>query len=250
MNTGTFTEQSLFVSAMAAIAGVVYVGHAVRARRYETRPATSCDEGPSWPRYGVAVVAFALAALVLLGIVQPVIGYAVLCLAMVSVFVADLAYEERARRRRIASLSPRPRADLVPASWAILAALSAFMVAPYAVESSARAAAIIIGMCTLVMAAMAWRIAAAPEQLAGRDPRAERILDRASRARRSGLTSALAVGIVFVLASFFNENESRALVTPLEFAINFTSLGVWAGIWAWQALYVRRLTRAAMTIAS
>ena len=110
-------------------------------------------------RYISGTVALAIGALVILGFVAPVIGYAVLLLSLVSVSAVDLVQEEHGRRRRVASLTPRPRVDGVPAIWTVVAALSAAMVIPYIFEEGDRVAASIVGACTVVMAAIAWRIA-------------------------------------------------------------------------------------------
>jgi hypothetical protein len=230
MVTATVAEQSI-VAGTSILAGVVYIASPLRPHCLESMSA----------RVGVGVVAFAIAALVMLGQIAPVIAYAILCLSMVSVYIVDLVQEEHARRRRVASLSPRPRADRIPAIWAVVAALSAAMVTPYILEESNRVAASIVGACAIAMAAIAWRIASAPLQLLGDDPEAELAADRASRARRTYITSALAVGSVFVFANFVN--PTSGVDTPVERAVRFLVLLVWVGLVFWGTFYVRRLDR-------
>lgn len=230
MNVVVLTERIL-VAATAMLAGTVNITSPLRP---------SCLQ-PVSARIGVGVVAFALAAFVLLGFVAPVVAYAVLCLSMVSVYVVDLVQEEHERKRRVASLSPRPRADRIPAIWTVVATLSAALVAPYILDESNRVAALIVGACAVVMAAIAWRIASAPLQLLGDDLEAERNADRSSRARRTNITSVLAVGIVFVFANFVNPTSAAA--TPIERVVPFLAFFVWVGLWVWGALYIRRLDR-------
>ena len=231
MHVEVVTVQRIVVTATATLAGVIYIASPLRPDCLRSVSAT----------FGVGVVAFAIAALVMSGLIAPVIAYAVLCLSMVSVYVVDLVQEEHARRRRVASLSPRPRADLIPAIWTVVAALSAAMVTPYIFEESNQVAASIVGACAIAMAAIAWRIASAPLQLLGNDPEAERNADRASRARRAGITSVLAVGIVFVFANFVNPTPGAE--NSVERAVPYLAFFIWVGLWVWESLYVRRLDR-------
>jgi amino acid transporter len=66
-------------------------------------------------RFAVSFAALAVAALVGFRVMLPVVGYALLAIALVSVFVYDEILEERSRRRRVASLNPRP-----PVNWQLL----------------------------------------------------------------------------------------------------------------------------------
>ncbi len=189
-------------------------------------------------KYLVAPFALVIAALVGLSVLAPVIAYGVLCLGMVSVY---LAREERKRRQRVASLAPRPAADSVSMVWVAISALSVLMLTPYVVFGQQRLAAIIVGVCSLGMSLIAWRIASSPEQLTGEDIRLERTRDRAYRLRRSGLTATLAIGIVFVFMSFVN--AELPVVLPVQTILNYTSLIMWLALWAWETWYVYRLDR-------
>ena len=222
------TIQRLAVAAVCALAAVVYAGRGTREQRLVVAP-----------------VALAIGVLVGLGIVAPVVAYGLLCLTMVSVF---LVREERTRRRRVASLAPRPAVDAVPIVWIASAATSALMLTPYVVFGQQRAAALLVGACALVTAAISWRIASAPIELEGTDIRSERLRDRASRFRRAGLTAVLAIGIVFVFISFVN--SELQVVMPVERIFLYASLVAWASLWAWVAWYVHRLDRLSCAAAS
>ncbi len=215
-------DQRLAVAALALLAVVVYTGWGLREQRFIVAP-----------------LALVIGALVFFGIVPAVIGYGVLCLAMASVYMIR---EERARRRRIASLAPRPAVDVIPAIWIATAAASALMLIPYVVFAQERAAALMIGFCALLMAAIARQIVSAPLQLTGVDAQSERIRDRAMRLRRAGITAVLAVGIVFVFISFVN--GGLPIVMPVQRTLNFASFALWAALWAWVTLYVRQIDRA------
>lgn len=104
-----------------------------------------------------------------------------------------------------------------------------------------RAAALMVGICALVIALIAWRIASAPVHLAGEDIQAERMRDRALRTRRAGNTAVLAVGSIFVFITFVN--AELPVVLPVQLIFNLTSLVVWAALLAWKAWYVHNLDR-------
>ncbi len=115
------------------------------------------------------------------------------------------------------------------------------MLTPYVVFGEQRAAALMVGMCALVMAAIAWRVASAPVHLAGGDVQLERIRDRVMRSRRAGITAVLAVGIIFVFISFVN--AELPVVMPVQRIFHVASLVMWAALWAWEAWYVHNLDR-------
>jgi hypothetical protein len=226
MILAALAEQRFALAAFAALFAVVYIASAwtIRGRSLIAR----C---------GVALVAIAAGALVTFGRIEPVVAYALICLSGVAVYIVDLVQEERARRRRVASLSPRARLNLIPSLWAIVAALSAALVAPYTLHEGNRFAAAVVALCTMAMAAISWRIASAPLALAGWcDIETERKAQRALRATKSGLASILAVGTVYVFASFANQAATGA--TPLEHSVNSVAFFVWIGLGAWVALYV------------
>jgi hypothetical protein len=224
-------EERIVVSATGVLAGVVYLGVARRA----------CGGHSAAARYFVGVGSLLVAAAVGLAVLEPIIGYALVCLFMVLAYAVDLVQDERARRRRVASLAPRSRAELLPALWTIVAALSAGMTVPFALAGHQTVAAYIVAACTLIMAATAWRLASAPMQLTGDNPREERVEERASRALRSGISSALAVAIVFVFSSFALKGVTTSL--PVEHQILTLSFALWIVIWATTALYVWGIKR-------
>ena len=164
MNIGI--SESAAIGAVALLCAIVNVGLGVRAGR--------CDRTSALSRFSVAFIALVVAVLVFVPIVSPVAGYGVLCLALVSVFLFDLLREEHTRRRRVASLTPRPAAEPVPSVWVAIAVASVLMLAPYVILGEQRAAALIVGACAFVMAGIAWRIASAPMQLEGEDIQTER----------------------------------------------------------------------------
>ena len=223
----------LTVSAFVALAAIIYLGIGLRMRRR--------DELSALPRFIVAFVGLALATLVLLGTIEPTVGYGVLCLALVWVYLFDLLRAEHARRRRVASLTPRPVAEAVPIVWIAITVASVLMLAPYVIRAEQRDAALMVGICVLAMAGIAWRIASAPVQLKGEDIQFERVRDRASRSRKSGMSAVVALGSVMVFIAFVN--VSLPAVLPWQRILYLVSLVTWAAVWAWVALYWRHLDR-------
>src|ERR1700682_1645070 len=201
------TAQRLIISAFGFLGGVVYLAIALRRR-------DQAVEAP--PRYAAAGVGFAIAVLVILRVMSPIIGYGILCLSTVVVYLADLLREEHARRRRVASLDPRPTVPAMPMAWVIISALSTLLLVPYALSGIERVAAALVGVCALTITAIALRIASAPTQLVGSDPQAESIDESAARASRAGYACVLAVGIVFVFSGFVN--GALPAVTSLQVA--------------------------------
>lgn len=102
-------------------------------------------------------------------------------------------------------------------------------------------AAVIVGACTLSMAAIAWRLASAPLQLTGDDPAKERIEERASRALRSGMSCVLAIAIIFVFSSFSLKGVTSGL--PIEHEILTLSFAMWIVIGLATVLYAWSIKR-------
>ena len=226
-------EERIAVSAIALLAAAVYGLAGART--------SSCSAQSAPARYTVAAVALALLPLCWIGPVPPVASYGVLCMALASVYVVDTLKQERARRRRVASLEPRPPADALPIVWIATAAASAFMLAPYVVLGEEPVAASFVALCALATAAFAWRVATAPEQLAGNDVRAERKADRALRGMRAGVASVLAIGSIMVFMSF--ENSSLPSVLPLQRTLLSVAQTIWVSFGISIVLWWRWCTR-------
>jgi len=216
----TSFDQNLTVAAVAFLATIVYGILGIRNRR--------CDPPYARAFFVTAFVAFVIALLVVYQLVSPVVGYSLLCLALAGFQLADLLQDEhaRARRRRVALLVPRPAAEVAPTVWVALAAASVLPLTPYVILNQERAAATIVGICALVMAAIAWRIASAPRQLYGEHLQSERMRDRRSRTRKAGITAVIAMGSIMVFISFVNYNLPAVL--PLQRTLLSVSWWTWA----------------------
>jgi hypothetical protein len=226
-------SESFLVAATAVFVGFVCVGTGIRVIHSGTASALS--------RFLIASVALVIAALTILRVISPVVAYGALCLALVSVFLFDLLRAEHARRRRVASLAPRPAAEVVPTVWVAIAVASVLMLAPYVIFDQQRAAAFMVGICALVMAGIAWRIASAPVQLKGLDIQSERMRDRASRFKRAGLSTVVAVGSIMVFIGFVGFDSPAEL--PWQRILHVVAFVTWTGLLAWVMLYWRRLER-------
>jgi hypothetical protein len=227
-------SESFLVAATAVFVAFVCVGTGIRVVH------SGAASAPA--RFAIAFVALVIAVLVLLRVTSPVIGYGALCLALVSVYLFDLLRAEHARRRRVASLTPRPAAEVVPTIWVAIAMASVLLLAPYVILDEQRAAALMVGICVFVMAGIAWRVASAPIQLRGEDIRSERMRDRASRFKKAGMSAVVAIGSIFVFISFVNADLSPAIFQSQRILL-LISFATWAGLWAWVTLYWRHLDR-------
>ena len=233
MQSQLFIER-IIVSAVAVFAGIVYLLAALRVKRN--------GNGSSSARLAISAFAFLVAGLVALRDLDPVVGYSLTALSLVAVSIADLVRDERARGRRIAALAPRPVAEFVPTLWIGVALVSLLALVPYMHVANERIPATIAGVCVIAMAAIAWRIASAPTQLTSANPARERICEQASRVRSSGMACVLACGIVFVFVNFVN-----GTLPAVEGGERFWALAMfvlWAGLWAWASVYVKRLSHA------
>ena len=161
----------------------------------------------------------------------------------VGAFAVDLVLEERTPSRRSASLAPRSPIEIAPAIWCGVATLCVAMVVPFVADALQRAAAIVVGLCALVMAGIAWRIATAPAHLTGGDPQVERVRERSGRALRSGVAAALSVAIVFVFASF--AAGTGPLLTPSQRFVEEISFWIFLVLWLGSMLYAWLVCRTA-----
>ncbi|HVS46037.1 MAG TPA: hypothetical protein VMS32_05165, partial [Verrucomicrobiae bacterium] len=197
-------------------------------------------EASAVARFTIAALGFAIAALVALHDLAPIIAYSILCFSMATVYLADLLQDEHARRRRAALLAPRPAAEPVPTAWIAITLLATLTFVPYVLGGIDVAAALVSFACAIAMIAIAWRIATAPMQLTSADPQAEHICERASRARKIGLTCVVTIGSIFVFVSFAHTTP------PVTWGLGRITFGelisVWAGMWIWQVWYVRRVS--------
>ena len=220
MHHQTAFDRSLVAAAVAVLATVLYTIIGVRNRRYDPPHARAS--------FVTAFVSFVIALLVVCQVLSPVIGYSLQCLTLAGFQLADLMQDEhaRARQHRIALLAPRPAADVVPTVWVALAVAAGLMLMPYVILDEQRVAAVIVAVCALLMAGIAWRIASAPRQLFGEDIRYERMQDRYSRTRKAGLTALIAMGSIMVFISFVNYDLHT--VPPLLHTLQNISWWTWA----------------------
>ena len=182
-------------------------------------------------RYAVAGLGFAMAGALLAGVVPAAVAYALLCLALVGRCIADQIAEERAPRRRSTVLGRSRRLDPVLMVWIVLAVGSSLSVVPYVLGGPDRTTALVVAACVVVMAIVAWRIASAPPLLSGDDLEAEQIVDRETRALRTGNTC---VVMVATSSTFIGlEGDFRMPAT----------LTVFVAIFIWKSLYARQLSR-------
>lgn len=230
---------NLTIGATAVFGAILMVAIGLRQR--------GCDGEAARTRFAFAAVALVIAVLVLSRAVSSVVGYALLCLALVGSQLVDLLREERTRRRRVASLVPRPAADAVPTVWVAIAVASTTMLAPYVILGEQRVAALPVGLCAIAMAAIAWRTASGPAQLRADDVRYERMHDRASRSRKAGMAAVVAIGSVYAFICFVNVALSAVL--PLQHVLVPVAFATWAGVAAWVLLYSHYLDRRSKSVA-
>lgn len=226
-------QGALIITGTAVLAAIVHAVLGARAAR--------CDKAWALACFVVALVLLGLALLVFFRTISPVVGYGILCVALAGRALFGQLQDERVRRHRVASLTPRPAVETIPAVWVATAGASVLMLAPYVILGEQRAAALMVGVCALVIAGVAWRMASAPVQLKGEDIQSERMGDRASRFRSAGLHAVVAIGTIFVFISFVSGNSP--VVLPFQHTLREVVSVTWAGLAAWVILYWQRLDR-------
>jgi uncharacterized membrane protein YqjE len=189
-------------------------------------------------RYIVAGVCFGTACTLLVRAIPPIVGYAIVCLAYVAQIVQAQIAEERAPRRRSVLLGRSRRVNSVLATWIGLAAVYSLLLIPWVLDDAYRGVAILVGACVVTMLVVAWRIATSPPLLFGNDLEAEQVVDRETRAIRTGKTCFFAIVTVFVFIGFAYgpsiPGAAALLLVP-------------AGLAAWTRIYARRLSRTPLT---
>lgn len=92
------------------------------------------------------------------------------------------------------------------------------MLAPYVILDEQRIAASIVAAGAFLMTGIAWRIASAPRKLFGKDIVHERMRDRYSRTRKTGLVAVSAMGSIMVFMVIVNSGLHPAppLLSTLE----------------------------------
>lgn len=186
---------------------------------------------PAMPHYILAGLSFGTACVLLANVVPPTVAYALLCLVLAGRSIVDQVAEERASRRRSTILGRSRRVDPVLLIWIVLAALSALLLVPWALARTDRFAAIIVTACAATMVAVAWRIANAPPLLLGNDLEAEQIVDRETRAIRTGKVCFFAIAASAMFLSFGGSSVASAIMI----------LGL--GLFIWVRWYAYRLSR-------
>ena len=249
-----------FVAAMAMFTGVMFLRFAGAARRTPTpsdklesiaglseydrlqRADDAREHISAWPRYAIAFVSFGNSGALFVHIIQPTVGYAILCLLLAMRCVADLISEECAPRRHSAFLWRSRSVDPVLLIWIAIAFIASLSVAPSIIEGTNRGAAIVVTACAVMMLAVAWRIASAAPLLIGDDLAAAQAVDRETRVTRTGNTCFFTVAAAGAFNGFtgyagtsFSAGSNRAVVLAM--------LIIAALLLLWKSIYVRRMSR-------
>jgi hypothetical protein len=194
-------------------------------------------------RYAVSAIGFGMAGAVLIHLVTPAVAYAILCLSLAARCAADQIVEERTPRRRSALVGRSRSIDPVLITWIALTAASGFALIPWLVEDAYRIAAIVVATCVLIMVAVVWRVASAPPLLFGYDLAAEEIVDRETRALRTGNACALTIGAVMLFVAFVGGQQGYINHEFEVWGLQF----LFFALFAWSRLYARHVTRTPLT---
>lgn len=243
-----------FAMGFGVLTGILFLRFGIEAAAESKARAALLDEGAATldriqradvgrerksplPRYAVSAVGFLTAGAVLAHLLAPIVAYAIICLSLVGRCVADQIAEERAPRRRSAVIGRSRSLNPVLMTWISLTAASSLSLIPWLLDQTNRIAAGLVAVCVLAMVGVAWRVASAPPLLFGNDLDAEQVVDRETRAIRTGNSCILTVGTVLAFDAFLGVNPYAAAAMA----------AVWIVIFAWKSIYARRLSRLSLT---
>ena len=196
----------------------------------ERRGELEGDNKWAWRITGASIAL--VGVLVLLSMLSPVIGYALLC-ADFAIVTSQIYLSMRNRgERRAASLQPRTPTTAVPALWYAGAVLSALLSLTLVIYPSLRISALIVTASCLTTLVVAMRTAHMAALLAGDDPDIELYVDNRLRWSRvsSLLVLAYAASYVFIAMSKPVLRSGPPWIAGVEDAswILFFGFGIWA----------------------
>lgn len=237
---------AISASSRSRVSGVLEEGGNEAQQSRIQRADDSRERRSPLARYVVSAVGFAMGGALLAHFVTPALAYTALCLALALRSAADQVAEERAPRRRSALIGRSRYVDPVLLTWIALAGISSIVLIPWLLDETYRFPAVLAAACVLTMIWLAWRIASAPPLLFGDDLEAEQVVDRETRAIRTGNMCFLTLCVVAVFTSFVGG--------PLGYAshgIDYHGINVLHpallllcfGLFGWRWLYARHLSR-------
>lgn len=196
----------------------------------ERRKELEGDNTFAWRLTGVCAILFG--ALVLVRIVDPVIGYALLCADLALIMSRIYLGMRNRSEHRAASLQRRTVTSAVPALWYAGAVVSSALPIALIGYPSVRVSAVIVAVACAAIVIVATRTAHMAALLAGEDPDIELYVDSRLRwSRVSGLlTLCFAASYVFIAMSKPELPKTSAWVAGVELVswILFFGFGVWA----------------------
>ena len=197
-------------------------------RRYELES----DVSWAWRITGVSSIVFG--ALVYFRVLQPVIGYALLC-AGLAIVTSQIYLSMRNRsERRAASLQPRTVTSSVPALWFAGAVVSALLPLLLVGNPDLRISSVIVTLACLVVVVVAVRTSNMAALLAGDDPDVEVYVDNRLRwSRVAGLlVLAFAASYVFIAMG----TPALRISPPLLVVVQIASSVLFFGFMIWSVV--------------
>jgi hypothetical protein len=129
--------------------------------------------------------------------------------------------------------------DPVLVTWIALTATTSLVLIPWLLDEAYRTAAVIVTICVLTMVVVAWRVASAPPLLFGNDVEAEQVVDRETRAIRTGNTCILTVGSVAIFVGFIGGTPPFINHHVIVWAM----ILLWVLLLTWRSIYTRRVSQ-------
>lgn len=190
-------------------------------------------------RYAASAVGFLMCGALLAHVVTPAVAYALLCFSMAGRSLADQIVEEQTPRRRSAVIGRSRSMNPILVVWIAITAISGFALVPWLFEDAYRIAASVVAGCVAIMLAVAWRVASAPPLLFGTDLAAEEVVDRETRALRTGNACFFTLCAVTIFVAFAGGQQGF-----IDHRYEYWALQLFLVVFfAWSRLYARHVTR-------
>ncbi len=199
----------------------------------------------AWRVAGLSAVLFG--ALVIVQVLSPVIGYALLCADLAVVMSQIYLNMRNCSERRAASLQPRTPTSAVPVLWYVGALFAAALALALIVYPNLRAPAVIVAVACVTIVVVAARTSQMAALLAGDDPDIELYVDTRLRWSRVFGLLALAYASSYVFIAMSKpEVRTGPWITGVETASSILFFGF--GIWAIARYFLERMRVRATTV--
>jgi hypothetical protein len=191
-------------------------------------------------------VSVTLGILTALGIVSPVVSYALVCLSMGVVMTTIYVRLRNRGERRAASLAPRTAAQIVPWWLYALAAIGALTPLPFMTNPTLVVPAAIVALVSTMMIVAASMVSGMSAMLTGDDSEIELVVEDRVRSYRVGSLLFVAIALPFVFFAMGSiASAEPGPGTQLQAVAGTINAATFLGVLGWWTLCLLRKAKPA-----